>query len=276
LETQDHFLSKENFTLVEEPELEMLITRPQPSEEEIGKYYEGDNYISHTDSKKGLFNFVYQKVKTTNLLGKVRLIDSLIPKKGTLLDVGSGTGDFLLTAKNLGWKISGMEVNEAARNLSANKEIPVANKLEYFNGEEFDVVTLWHVLEHMHDLEGSIKRLSSLVKEGGYLIIAVPNFRSHDAKYYGKYWAAYDVPRHLWHFSQKSIAVLFKDAFTLHMVKPMIFDAYYVSLLSEKYKSGKSISLEALWVGFISNWKARSTTEYSSLIYCLKKKDKPF
>lgn len=246
---------------------------PQPNAAELPKYYESQAYISHTDTKKGLRSFLYQLVKKWTLKQKVKLIFDLNGTTGSLLDIGSGTGDFLKTAKKSGWNVFGIEPNENAAALSSEKGIEITHSLDDFEGKQFDVVTLWHVLEHIPDLEKTIFDLSKLVKPNGILLIAVPNFKSFDAKHYGKFWAAYDVPRHLWHFSKEAVQRLFSKNFEMKYIKPMIFDSFYVSLLSENYKTGNKFSLRALWIGFKSNLLAKRTKEYSSHIYCFNRRN---
>ncbi len=276
IKSQDFLVSGESFSLILNEELQMLETSPQPGIGEIAKYYESDAYISHTDSKRGVLNTIYQLVKSYSLRRKVVLINRLSKSKGSLLDVGAGTGDFLLAASTSNWQVQGVEVNASARKRAHEKNLDLKASLDEIQNQTFDVITLWHVLEHLHDLEGTIARLKLLLNENGILIIAVPNYNSFDAQYYKSHWAAFDVPRHLWHFSQTSIRKLFQPDLKLLETKPMIFDSFYVSLLSEKYKSGNAFSLKALWIGFKSNWLARSSSEYSSLIYCFQKPKRPF
>jgi len=271
LKTKDFLVSGESFDLVYDKELDLLKTVPQPKLEELGRYYESEDYISHTDEKKGLLSSVYQLVKKWSLRNKTKLIFTQNSGVGSLLDVGAGTGDFLKVAKESAWKVQGMEPNTKARSLALEKGIVLKNSLDEFKGEQFDVVTLWHVLEHIPNLDETISILTDLVKPGGSLIIAVPNYKSFDATYYGNFWAAYDVPRHLWHFSKIAIEELFSVNFKMEKIKPMVFDSFYVSLLSEKYKTGKSFSLKAFWIGLKSNLKGNTSKEYSSHIYCLRK-----
>ncbi len=271
LKTKDFLVSGESFDLVYDKELDLLKTVPQPKLEELGRYYESEDYISHTDEKKGLLSSVYQLVKKWSLRNKTKLIFTQNSGVGSLLDVGAGTGDFLKVAKESAWKVQGMEPNTKARSLALEKGIVLKNSLDVFKGEQFDVVTLWHVLEHIPNLDETISILTDLVKPGGSLIIAVPNYKSFDATYYGNFWAAYDVPRHLWHFSKIAIEELFSVNFKMEKIKPMVFDSFYVSLLSEKYKTGKSFSLKAFWIGLKSNLKGNTSKEYSSHIYCLRK-----
>lgn len=271
LSVNDYLVSGESFELVYDADIDFLKTFPQPKAEELPKYYESQDYISHTDEKHGLFSSAYQFVKKWSLQRKAKLILEQNKGIGSLLDVGAGTGDFLKVAKEKGWDVYGMEPNKSASSLSSEKGIQLKSSLSEFEGKQFDVVTLWHVLEHIPNLEETILQLSNLVKPNGTLIIAVPNFKSYDAKHYGKFWAAFDVPRHLWHFSKKSIESLFSEYFKLQETKPMLFDSFYVSLLSEKYKTGNKFSLKGIWIGLVSNLKAKSTKEHSSHIYCFSK-----
>lgn len=269
--TKDFLVSGEEFSLVRNSKFGFLETRPQPNEEDLPQYYESDEYISHSDSKSGVMAFLYQAVKKRSLKKKVKLIQRLHSGKGSLLDIGAGTGAFLKLAKEKGWKISGVEPNSKARALANEKKISLSKSIDQLSGQQFDVISLWHVLEHLPNLELTIQKIVNLLKEDGVLVIAVPNYNSSDAKYYKTHWAAYDVPRHLWHFSQQSMVQLFSSECDLKKIKPMIFDSFYVSLLSEKYKTGKGFSMRAFFIGLWSNIRAWRTTEYSSLIYCFKK-----
>ncbi len=269
--TKDHLVSSEKFQLLYDPQFEMLVTNPQPAEDELGRYYESENYISHTDGKKGIVSFLYQTVKIYAVKKKVKLIRKLHNGSGKLLDIGAGTGDFLVAANKAGWETSGVEVNENARALAKEKEVLLNSSISNFATEKFDVITMWHVLEHISNYEEILEICHSLLSKNGVLIIAVPNYKSYDAQHYKMHWAAYDVPRHLWHFSRNSLSKILRDSFKLIKIKPMLFDSFYVSLLSEKYKSGKNFSVKAVWIGLKSNIKAGKTKEYSSLIYCFKK-----
>ncbi|MEX2335736.1 MAG: class I SAM-dependent methyltransferase [Fulvivirga sp.] len=272
LTTKDYLVSGETFDLVYCQNHELLITSPTLEPKDLSRYYQSENYISHTDSKKGIFEKLYQAVKKFTVSRKVALIKKENKSEGKLLDIGAGTGGFLLSAKNNNWKVYGVEPNDQARNLSSEKRVVLNKTLEEVSERDFDVITLWHVLEHLPNLEDDINLIHSKLKKEGTLIIAVPNFKSYDAYYYKKYWAAFDVPRHLWHFSKSGIKSLFEEkGFTLKKVKPMLFDSFYVSLLSEKYKTGKQNWIKAFWIGFRSNLHGFVKKEYSSHIYILKK-----
>jgi len=273
LTVKDYSVSKETFDLYHDETLDMLITSPQPSLENLGKYYESEDYISHTDNKRSLFEKLYHFIKSIALKNKLNLINSLQSNKGRILDIGAGTGDFLSVAKNDGWKTIGVEPNDKAKAIAKNKGVSFVEKTSELENHSFDVISMWHVLEHVPDLDKQIKELKRLLKPTGTLIIAVPNFKSFDAKHYGKFWAAFDVPIHFWHFSKTAIQLLFeKEEMKLEKVLPMKFDSFYVSLLSEKYKSGKMNFIKAFFIGLQSNWRARMNFEYSSHIYILKNK----
>ncbi|MBS7230477.1 class I SAM-dependent methyltransferase [Flavobacterium psychroterrae] len=273
LTVKDHSVSKEIFDLYHDETLDMLITSPQPDLQNLGRYYESEDYISHTDNKRSLFEKAYHFVKNIALKNKLNLINGEQSKKGRILDIGAGTGDFLLTAKNNGWETVGVEPSERAKNIAIQKGISFVNEIGDLGNNSFDVITMWHVLEHVPNLELQIQELKRLLKPTGTLIVAVPNFKSYDAKHYDKFWAAYDVPIHFWHFSKKAIQSLFEKVdMKLEKVLPMKFDSFYVSLLSEKYKTGKMNYISAFFIGLKSNLKASSSKEYSSHIYVIKNK----
>ena len=271
LKVKDNSVSKETFELLYDENLDLLITSPQPSENNLGRYYESDDYISHTDGKRSVFEKAYHFIKNIALKNKLSLINDLQKSKGNLLDIGAGTGDFLLVAKQNGWKTIGIEPSEKAKTIAERKGVELKSNLSDFADHSFDVITMWHVLEHVPNLENQITELKRLIKPNGSIIIAVPNFKSFDAKYYKEFWAAYDVPRHLWHFSKTAIEKLFaQQDLRLEKILPMKFDSFYVSLLSEKYKTGKMNYLKAFSIGLKSNLKAKNNFEYSSHIYVLK------
>ncbi len=273
MQVKDHAVSGESFRLEYDERLCMYLTSPKPSKETLPSYYASEDYISHTDGKRSLFEKMYQVVKGITLSRKQKLLTSYLPAKGSLLDIGAGTGDFLEYASKKGWKVSGVEPNYKARTLAAQKNIHLTELLpkeEY----TYDAITMWHVLEHVYDLEDQLMWLKNKLSREGVLFIAVPNFESYDAALYKTDWAAYDVPRHLYHFSKKSIQLLFEEQnMQLIDVHPMKFDAFYVSLLSEKYKTGNMNFFKAFLSGWRSNQKAKKTGAYSSLIYVIKHKN---
>ncbi|MDI9256075.1 class I SAM-dependent methyltransferase [Flavobacterium sedimenticola] len=267
---RDYSVSKEIFELHHNPEYDLLITFPKPSLDKLPSYYESEDYISHTDGKRSLFERVYHVVKGIALKNKLKLINAHAAK-GRLLDIGAGTGDFLVTAQKDGWQTTGIEPSTKAKAIAQAKGVTFVEVLSDLESQSFDVITMWHVLEHVPNLDEYITELKRLIKPNGTIVIAVPNFKSFDAEYYGKYWAAFDVPRHIWHFSKTTIGKLFAEkGMKLTEVLPMKFDSFYVSLLSEKYKTGKMNFIRAFFVGWKSNLSGNKTKEYSSHIYIIK------
>ena len=274
LTVKDHSVSGETFDLIKNSEFDILETSPQPKGDKLLDYYKSEDYISHTNTKRNLFEKAYHFVRQIALKRKLKLINSFQTQEKYLLDIGCGTGDFLETAKNNGWQITGIEPSDNAREIANKKTNNSVYKIEQLlklEPNSFDVISLWHVLEHLPNLDEHIKIFKRLLKPNGRLVIAVPNYKSFDALYYKSFWAAFDVPRHLWHFSKTGIQKLFaQESFDVEKIEPMKFDAFYVCLLSEKYKSGFMNPIKAFWVGFKSNTRAKQTKEYSSLIYVFK------
>jgi 2-polyprenyl-3-methyl-5-hydroxy-6-metoxy-1,4-benzoquinol methylase len=274
----DYTVSRETFTVVQCDACGFRFTNPRPDGNEIGKYYQAVDYISHSDTNKGIVNKLYRAVRNYTIGKKVTLINKLTqnlkPETRNLLDIGCGTAEFLHASKQNGWNITGIEPSEVARKNAEQKyhitPLP-QEKLFELNEKKFNVVTLWHVLEHVHELDKTIQQINKILLDDGVLIVAVPNCNSWDAKKYGAYWAAWDVPRHLYHFTETDIKKLFgRSGFKLSEVLPMKFDSFYVSLLSEKYKTGSSNLFLGFWNGVISNISA-GKNGYSSQIYLLKR-----
>ena len=272
LEVTDHFLSKESFTLLKCNGCGLVYTTPRPSLETIGDYYKSEEYVSHSSTKKGLVNSIYNKVRNYTLNQKVKLVKRLVSGRD-LLDVGAGTGHFLKRAQDNGFSVLGLEPDEDARKVAReqnNVTLQTLDSLSTLSATSYDCVTMWHVLEHVYNLQDDTKQIASLIKQNGVWIIAVPNHTSFDGTYYGSYWAAYDVPRHLYHFSPATIVPLIEQlGFKLEEQLPMKFDAYYVSMLSEKYKGGSLFN--ALRIGWLSNMRSKNG-KCSSQIYVFRKK----
>lgn len=271
MKSKDFSVSGESFTIVSCNTCGFKFTNPRPCESIIGNYYKSESYVSHSATNRGLVNKIYHIVRRYTLAKKVALINRLAVGR-KLLDIGSGTGHFLAKAKQKGWEVTGLEPDSDARKLAeevngvALSDITTLNKLN----TKFDIITLWHVLEHVYHLERDSATIASLLSDNGRLVIAVPNPESFDAKHYHEFWAAYDLPIHLYHFRKEDIIRLF-DRFELELaeVLPMKFDSFYVSMLSEKYKGGKLTS--AILTGLKSNWRA-GKEKWSSQIYILKRK----
>lgn len=276
LTVKDHSVSKEDFVIWQCSDCTLRFTQDVPDEASIGPYYQSQDYISHSNTDKGLLNKLYQKVRKHTLEQKAQLIRHYTKEKGRMLDVGAGIGAFLSVMKEKGWDVKGIEPDEGARQ---NAERLFGIKLEApstlydLPSNSYDAVTLWHVLEHVHDLHDYVEQLKNLLTENGKIFIAVPNYTSADAAVYSKYWAAYDVPRHLYHFTPKAIEKLaLLHGLRLQAKKPMWFDSFYISLLSSKYRSGGTSWMGAGWNGMRSNLTALFNKDRcSSLIYILKK-----
>lgn len=272
---EDYTVSHELFSIVACPACGFKYTNPRPDENSIGKYYESEDYVSHSNSKKGIINSVYHFVREYSLKQKVKMINSL-SAKGHLLDIGCGTGEFLATAAKDGWKVQGIEPNDKARNQAIqNHKLAVGTpeSIKDLQANSYDVISMWHVLEHVHQLNERLEEISKLLKVGGKAVIAVPNHASYDAERYGNTWAAYDVPRHLYHFTPDTIKMLFvKHNFKFQTSFPMKFDSFYVSMLTEKNVHKKNKLFSAFMTGLQSNLKAKNDAEkYSSVIYVFVK-----
>lgn len=270
---KDHTLSGEEFEIWECKNCTQRFTQNVPGKENIGKYYQSQNYISHSDTSEGLVNNLYHKVRKHTLIQKRKLIKKTTGKdQGNILDVGAGTGAFLNTMKNANWNVTGIEPDEIARGKAKELygiNLEESQKIDSLPSQSFDAITLWHVLEHVHDLHKYVEQLKNLLFPGGKIFIAVPNYTSYDARFYKQFWAAYDVPRHLYHFSPKAIKNLLNShGLKVEKIKPMWYDSIYVSMLSEQYKTGNSHPLKAIINGSFSNLKAFfEKSKCSSLIY---------
>jgi len=273
----DHSTSKETFVIVSCETCDFTFTNPRPKEEDLGEYYKSDMYISHTNNTKGLFNWMYQTVRKYAIGTKVNLLKKTSQNKNHL-DIGCGTGEFLNACQKAGYNTNGIEPSETAReqaiknfNLSVSKN----TNLDQFQKGEFDSISMWHVLEHVPNLNETIEGFSQVLSENGKVIIAVPNHKSWDSSHYKEFWAAWDAPIHLWHFSKDSIEKLFnKHNFKLIESKPMLFDSFYVALLSEEFKTGKKKFITGFIIGLISNIIGIFTKRgCSSTIYVFEKKN---
>lgn len=277
LSAKDYTVSGESFKVVECPQCTLRFTQGVPALDSIAPYYKAESYISHSNSSKGIINRLYQSVRKRTIVQKRKLVQSVTGlQTGTLLDVGSGTGFFAADMKESGWNVKGLEPDPDARKVASdlfNLELQPVENLSALKGNTYDAITLWHVLEHVHDLNEYINRFKSLLTEKGKLIIAVPNYTSFDASVYKEYWAAYDVPRHLYHFSPTAMKVLIeKHGLSVQAYKPMWFDSFYVSMLSSKYKHGKTNLFAAFFNGLRSNYAAlKDVKRCSSVIYIIEK-----
>ena len=272
---KDHTVSGETFTITECNACSLRFTQDAPAAATIAPYYKSEDYISHSNTSKGLINGLYQAVRKRTLKKKRKLVQRATGMgKGYIVDVGSGTGAFAAEMLLHGWYVTGLEPDEGAREVAKkeyNVDLKDIDQLFQLPPGSFDAITLWHVLEHVHELSVYVQQLKILLKESGRLIIAVPNYTSKDAVIYKEHWAAYDVPRHLYHFSPKSMRVLMeKHGLKILQYKPMWYDSFYISMLSSKYKTGKTKLIPSFFNGFRSNLKAIGDVKRcSSVIYVI-------
>jgi len=271
--TKDYLVSNDSFNIMECPTCQLRLTSPFPNMDTIGSYYDSDEYISHADGSKNIFDAVYNIVRSYMLKRKGRLVEKAVGlKTGKILDIGCGTGHFLNTMKENDWEVSGVEVSPKARALVMNQfGIDTLSPDEWFNSDEkYDIITCWHSLEHVHEPWVYLEKIKRQLDIDGVLVIALPNYKSTDAKKYDSHWAAYDTPRHLFHFSPSSLEkIMFKNDFLVQEIHRMPFDAFYVSILSARHMGKSAIS--GVWNGFISWFSALINKERcSSLIYIMK------
>ena len=271
IKVKDRLNSDKIFNVVKHPNKTYLVTRPKPAKKEMNEYYSSKDYDSHKTNARTFSDWLYVLSRTMMLKLKGRIIKKLFTKPGRVLDIGSGTGEFLLYMKKLGWHAFGYEVSNKAKESTANK-------LNYIDIDhqrdrhQFDLITFWHSVEHIYDFEKSFSKISSALIKGGYVIIACPNYNSWDALYYKESWAAWDVPRHLRHFSKKSLNhELVRFGFVEVFQKPLFLDSFYVSMLSEKILNSRMPFLKGILFGFVSNAVGMLTKNFSSHIYVFKK-----
>lgn len=278
-EVTDFSVSKEKFLLCKCTSCNLIFTNPRPDDKHIGKYYQSEDYISHQNKSTNIVNILYKWVRNLTIKSKVSWLNLYTEKKGSLLDIGCGTGYFLSAARQNGWKTYGIEPNKTARKIASAKKLKISENIgDFKKNKKFDAISLYHVLEHVHNLRKTGKKIVDLLQDNGTIFIAVPNNNSYDAKIYGTHWAAFDVPRHLYHFNQETIQS-FAEEFDLKIIgiQPMKYDSYYVSLLSENYlnqKSNRFIKMIRAFInGYKSNtWAKKNNDNFSSLLYILKKK----
>lgn len=273
--SKDYYVTKTDFPIYICKDCQFKFTNNIPNIYEIGKYYKSEEYLSHNHKKKSLFDYLYFIVKNYNLKMKYNQIKKYMNDCRMYIDYGCGTGEFLQYIKNKGFNTIGYESDEDARKFAIKQNKLLIHKPEQIHelDDNFvDVWSMWHVLEHIHDLKDFLAIMQQKITKNGYAIIAVPISNSYDAELYKKYWAAYDVPRHLYHFTEKHIVNLFQEFnFKLINTFPLKFDSYYVSLLSEKYKTGKTNYVKGILNGYKSNTLAKKTNQYSSVTFIFQK-----
>ncbi len=271
--TKDYLVSGESFDIVECSICQLRLTNPFPEKTDIGTYYESDEYISHSDESKGLFNFIYIMVRTYMLGRKRKIVKrSFGSSSGNLLDIGCGTGHFLNKMKDHDWNVKGVDASPKVQVIVRDKfGIDIESPDEWMNSEEkYDVITCWHSLEHVHEPWDYLQKIKQQLNENGILLVALPNYDSTDSKKYGANWAAYDTPRHLYHFTPVSMKKMMNhNGFDVKKYFRMNFDPFYVSILSAKHK--RTSLLTGILNGLIS-WSVSvfKKEKCSSLIYIMK------
>ncbi|WP_250632903.1 class I SAM-dependent methyltransferase [Rhodoflexus caldus] len=275
---RDYTVSGELFTLARCRQCQMVITQQPPPSEKIGSYYKSEDYVSHSDTKRGLFFRLYHLARGWMLQSKRKLVEKYSGKtNGKLLDWGCGTGYFPAAMQQAGWQVQGIEADEDARNYARQKfslAVFAPEKVTQLPDSQYDCISFWHVMEHLHDLRGTIANIERLLAPQGIVVVALPNQQSYDAWYYGRYWAAWDVPRHLWHFAPQNIERLMAaNGFGLLHKQTMPFDPFYVALLSEKYREKRWGFINGILQGFISLVKGYlNVNQSSSVIYVFSRK----
>ena len=275
--TQDFLITNEKFKITEDKETRVLKTTPTPKEEDLPSYYSSEAYASHQEKANTSVLWVYMRVRKIAMKSKIKLISTFSTKTGDLLDFGCGLGGFLSATHAKGWSSYGIEPHQKAKTKAkkiSGREVYSTIEEAQKTNKKYDVITLWHSLEHVVDLGKTIRFLYNSTKKEGKVVVAVPNHQSFDAKHYKNFWAAYDTPRHIWHFDQKSITNVFKkQGFFLERKRLMMWDAFYISILSEKNKRSRAIYFKAAVIGVISNFLSLFTGESSSITYVFSKRN---
>ena len=271
---EDFLITREKFQIYSCDKCGLRFTNPRPNDDQLAGYYDSSEYISHSNESASLVDGLYKIARTFTLRRKRKLIEKLSLNK-RLLDVGCGTGHFIDYCQQHGWQVNGVEPNDIARTQAEDKtKIIIQHDLSEIVDASYEVITLWHVLEHLSDLEQTMNQLKSLLAPGGVLIIAVPNFDAYEATVFDEYWAAYDVPRHLYHFNRKALAQLSKKhGLKIVRTYPMKLDSFYISLLSNKNKNNSNKYISSFITGLLSNIYALKSKNYSSLIYQIEKSE---
>lgn len=270
--TQDYLVSGETFSIRWDESKGFAATYPQPDAKKLGLYYESDAYISHNEPQQSVVGFLYRFARRYMFRVKHKMFKKLLPADATILDYGCGTGGFLEYTYSQSYRSFGVETSAKAREQATRKNLAVAESWENLAQEKFNLISMWHVLEHVSDLDHCVQEIQNRLDINDILLIAVPNLNAFDALHYAEFWAAFDVPRHLWHFSQRGIKQLIEpNGFELIAQHPLILDALYIAYVSEKHKNSRFPLIKGIFRGLQSNWKAKKTGEYSSLVYLFRK-----
>ncbi len=274
----DYTVSKEHYTLMRCPSCGMVYTLDPPSQDKMAQYDKLGLKLKLGDSPSGLIGKLYYRVRSYMLGRKAHIVESQSYRTaGTLLNYGAKTGFFSHRMERRGWKVISVEKYHEERQFSLemfHHRMIDLNEMDKLRPGTFDVITLWHVFEHNPHPDKLLDRFYDLLRPGGILVMACPNICSTDAMHYGPYWAAYDVPRHLWHFSPTSLCnLVHKHGFTLMHHESMPFDSFYISILSEKQMRHKLAFIRGFLYG-LHSWLVSLSKrgKSSSLVYVFRKR----
>lgn len=258
LSAKDYLISHELFHVEQCVTCGGLFTNPRPNDLNISKYYHSSDYISHARSARSFTERLYMRVRNYMISLKIRFLNNFLPVSARVLDIGCGTGDFAEALNKRGYEAMGYEPNPGASKIAEEKGIKLVTgeqALLNIPDQTFDAITLWHVLEHLHQPVQMLEQCKRLLKPGGVLLLATPMHNCFDASFYKNEWAAWDLPRHLLHFSRESLVnLLERQGFEPRKRKGMPFDSFYVSLLSEQNRGTRSPVIRYIRAIFIGMW----------------------
>ena len=267
IETKDYLVTHESF-FVEEKEKGISFTHPVIADEEIDKYYNTTAYLSHSSNKTlisfffDLFSNIMVKKKTSFMLG--------LGGVSAYLDYGCGIGKLISSMNKKGVASYGYDTSSLAISVCNNKSLNASSNLDDLPNK-YDLISFWHSLEHVSDYTKVLKKTKKMLSKNGTMVVALPNYDSFDAKFYSKFWAAYDTPRHRVHFTKKGfIKAASQLGFEVVKTKPLFLDSFYISMMSEKYKQSLFYFLKGLFIGALSNLFFFFTKQASSHTYVLK------
>ena len=262
IKVRDFIVSNEFFKLYKDSETGIVWTQVGKNHNHLS-YYQSENYIPHSD-KKGLLGFLYRFSQRLMFVYKRIILMKPLKQSKSVLDYGAGDGKFAKYLEKSGKKIFTYDPLK----VNSSNNINLTQDTDF----QADMLMMWHVLEHIPDLKKVFPKILERVNKKGFLVIAVPNRDCFDAKYYKNHWAAWDVPRHLYHFNHKSL-LNFMSSYGLSFVfkRPLTLDSYYVSYLSEKYKKAPFPLFSGFIIGFLSNCLALFTSNFSSSVYVFRK-----
>ena len=242
----DHYYSKENFDIAACKGCGLRFTQNRPAPEEIGRYYDSENYASHDSGKKAsVFLKVYQMARDYMLGLKFNLVRQFKPEWKQVLDYGTGEGFFTEYLLKKGKDASGIEPSAVAReNFKSRTGKTLFEDIDALPADKtFQVITLWHVLEHIHTLRETMEKLTERLEQKGIIVIAIPNQKAKDLEAFGPHWAAWDVPRHLYHWDTDSLSAFMKSLGLVRIHTGQLpLDPFYIGMISARYAGKGAVS----------------------------------